>query len=266
MPCRILSICLLLVAPTLWSADKPISTLREAANQAFAKKHWTTPADGCANQLANEILSRIPDDAGALALKNHMVVGYQELAKQAEEAGSAKKAHSYIKRALQVSPEDKTLLQAADVLKESLRQQRVKTKDNMIDAFNRIERDPSREAWLQFVEDYPESEFVDYARNQHKLANRGSLRATIQQGAGPATVLLDGKPVGETPLELLEVDAGEHMLSVQRPYHQSHEQIVTISADTPVEVNAHLILADPIFSAEVIHHHRMSSGCSGTLG
>jgi serine/threonine-protein kinase len=55
-----------------------------------------------------------------------------------------------------------------------------------------------------------------------------------------ATVSVDGKVIGETPLDKIELPAGKHAIVIRHPNYEPIEQEVTVRADETEKVVVNL--------------------------
>jgi len=78
-----------------------------------------------------------------------------------------------------------------------------------------------------------------------------------------ASVFLDRDFLGTTPLEMSNLDPGQHRLNISVPGHDSFVQTIEISND-PVEVAVKFLEVRLDETVSVIHKHRMGS-CAGQL-
>ena len=78
-----------------------------------------------------------------------------------------------------------------------------------------------------------------------------------------ASVFLDRDFLGTTPLEMSNLDPGQHRLNISVPGHDSFVQTIEISND-PVEVAVKFLEVSIDETVSVIHKHRMGS-CAGQL-
>jgi hypothetical protein len=52
-----------------------------------------------------------------------------------------------------------------------------------------------------------------------------------------AQVLIDDKPVGETPLANVPVNVGDHQVVFRNPEFGEHRETVTVRADVPARIS-----------------------------
>ncbi len=81
----------------------------------------------------------------------------------------------------------------------------------------------------------------DAASQEHKANARGGIHVEVKPGEASSVVFLDGQSQGEAPIDILDVAAGRHLLSVVAPGHHPYGAAiaVTAGAPTPVDVTLH---------------------------
>ena len=69
-----------------------------------------------------------------------------------------------------------------------------------------------------------------------KLAERERATLTVRATEDPALVEIDGVLVGSTPLESLNVYAGDHVIRISRPGYQSFTKRLVLNSNTEITV------------------------------
>lgn len=85
---------------------------------------------------------------------------------------------------------------------------------------------------------------VDVAPKSHLTVNASlsALPGNLVMSSQPvgAEVILDGKGVGKTPLEIKNIEEGEHRLKLELPNYYAYEQKVFINSGQSTQLNAQL--------------------------
>ena len=263
-----------LAAPLLFSlaasaADMTRERLRVAAEVAFEEGRWTTPTDNCVLSYARQLLAQDPSDAVAANLKDRIVAEYLKRGDELLAKGQADLARTFFERALAVNPGTK---EASDRIK-ALNRPRLPDRDpqavawdRLAAAFNAAEKASAYDAWAQFLAQYPATEFTSYAEKERTRLAQGKLVITAEPPAPAAAVSVDGKPAGATPLSLDAVAAGEHEVTVTRPFSTPATGKIAVPRGGEARFTARLEPADLLYEADADHHHALGSPCRGRLG
>ena len=255
---------LLMAAPSV-SQDETPEALRAAAQAAFDKKQWTTPAGDNAFEICQRLLKAVPGDPTALEIKRKIVAQYITLADEKLEEGNAGLARRFLKRALKVEPDHQEVQLRLERANRSLREAKQRAKDSVIAAFNRAETQASYAAWAEFLAKHPDSEFDSYARSQLLALGRGSIRITSEPAELEGEVFFNGERAGRTPLLIEQVEAGSHNIRVEVPGHETFEGSVEVEPGQEARSVAKFQKPiGPLFETSARHRH-FGGGCYGTL-
>ena len=108
--------------------------------------------------------------------------------------------------------------------------------DDLLEGSYRLELvAPGYRSWLDTVVISPKSQLTV---NASLSALPGNLVVSSQPV--DAQVILDGKPVGRTPLEIKNIEEGEHRLKLELPNYYPNEQKVFINSGQSTQLNTQL--------------------------
>ncbi|MDP6372137.1 MAG: PEGA domain-containing protein [Vicinamibacterales bacterium] len=108
----------------------------------------------------------------------------------------------------------------------------------------------------------PESEPEPEPEPQPPAAPTNVLRVTSDVDG--AQVFLDRRFLGNTPLDMTDLEPGRHQVNVAATGYEGIVQTVDIGPDDPVELNVEFRVVRLDEAIDVVHTHRFGS-CSGRL-